>query len=67
MRMNPDPPDVRDDAMFSTTEAVKILGMSRTTFWRLVCAGKVKSKLHKLDGKPRYSGRELKRLHNSYY
>lgn len=67
MRMTATPPDVKDDGMYRTSEAIEKLGMSRATFWRLASSGKIKRKLHRIDGQWRYSGRELKRIYNCYY
>ena len=67
MRMSPTPPDVADNGMYRTSEAIEKLGMPRTTFWRLAKAGKIKRKLHRLDGQWRYSGRELLRVYYLYH
>lgn len=66
MKMSPTPPNVKDNGMYRTSEAIKELGMDRTTFWRLANSGKIKRRLHKIDGKWRYSGKELLRVYNAY-
>ena len=66
MKMNPEPPNVKDNGMYRTSEAIAALGMDRTSFCRLANSGKIKRRLHKLDGRWRYSGKELKRIHNAY-
>ncbi len=66
MRMSPTPPDVALNGMYRTSEAIAKLGIPRTTFWRLANSGKIKRKLHSIDGQWRYSGKELLRVYNDY-
>lgn len=66
MKMTATPPNVKDNGMYRTSEAIQALGMDRTTFWRLANSGKIKRKLHRIDGKWRYPGKELKRIYYAY-
>ena len=43
MKMNPEPPNVKDNGMYRTSEAIAALGMDRTSFWRLANSGKINS------------------------
>lgn len=63
--MTPSRPDIAPDAIFSASEAIKILGVSRAKFYADVKRG---SRCGGLDGRPRrdngrwqFTGRELLR------
>ncbi len=66
MKLSPTPPNVKPNGMYSTKQAYTELGMDRTSFWRLANSGKIKRRLHDIDGQWRYSGRELLRIYNAY-
>ena len=66
MRLTPTLPQIDPQGLYSTTQAYQLLGMSRSTFWRLSRSGLLKRRLHAIDGKWRYPGKELLRIYNSY-
>ncbi len=66
MKLTATPPDIDPRGHYTTAQATEVLGMSRTTFWRLLKRGVIKGKIHTLDGKIRYSGRELLKIYDNY-
>ena len=66
-RMKSEPPEIVPTGWYNATEAAKRLGMSRTTFWRNVKAGKIKKHLRRVDGKSCYRGKDLLNIWNSFY
>lgn len=62
MRISPSPPDVKPNEWYNTTDAVKKMGMSRSTFWRKAREGVFKRKLRIVDGNFWYQGKELLRV-----
>lgn len=53
-----------DGRWYNTTEAYKMMRMSRTTFWRRVSEGALKWKLRRNFPGKWFKGRELNRFYN---
>lgn len=54
-----------DGRWYNTTEAYKMMKMSRTTFWRRVSEGALKWKLRQNFPGKWFKGRELNRFYNA--
>lgn len=57
--MTTTPPDVHPDGRYNTVQTAAILGISRTTLWRLTNAGILKPRFEKHTGKARYRGKDI--------
>lgn len=66
MRLSPTPPDVADNGWYNTTTTMKKLGVAKTTFYRLVYAGKIKRRLRSIDNNFWYQGKEIKKVWNAF-
>ena len=66
MRYCPSPPDVADNGWSDTTTTAKKLGVERTTFWRMVKAGRIKRRMCAIDNKYRYQGKDIRKLWYSF-
>lgn len=65
MRVSPTPPEVKPNGWYTIAESARHLGMSRTSFWRVVNAGYLKRRLSRIDNKFRIQGIELMKFYNT--
>lgn len=66
MKITSSPPDVIPSAWYNTTDTISKLGMSRTTFWRISNAGKIKRKMRHADGNFWYRGKDILTFWNKF-
>lgn len=52
-------PTIDERGWYNITDTIKILGISRTTFWRKRKAGLISGKLRKIDNNYWFSGKEI--------
>lgn len=55
-------PNVPDNGRYSTTEAARVLGISRTTLYKYANAGMIKCGYRRANNRPFFEGREILRL-----
>lgn len=60
MKLSATIPAVLDNEWYNTTDAIRHMGMERTTFWRRANAGWFKRKWRSIDGNWWYEGKGLK-------
>ena len=59
-------PVVNPEGWYTATEAMKLLGMGRTSFYAKVREGKIKRRMRKIDYKFWYKGKDLLSFWNSF-
>ena len=59
-------PDIDPEGWYTATEAMKLLGMGRTSFYAKVREGKIKRRMRKIDYKFWYKGKDLISFWNSF-
>lgn len=57
--MTTTPPDVHPEGRYNTKQTAALLGIGRTTLWRLANAGALKPRHDKFTGKARYRGKDI--------
>lgn len=57
--MTATPPDVHPNGRYNTVQTAQLLGIGRTTLWRLSNAGILKPRHEKHSGKARYRGKDI--------
>lgn len=60
-------PNVDPDGWYNTIQAIQLLGISRSTFWRKRQAGLIKGHVRKFDNRVWFRGREIIRLYDATY
>lgn len=57
---------IKPDDWYNATEAIKLLGMGRTSFYQKVKQGMIKRRKRKIDNKFWYKGKDLINFWNSF-